>query len=139
MAVRNLTLATVSLLVLASSVGGCGDDDDGGSSTDLTGRTFVATTVEGQELVPGSEVIISFTEDLIVIEAGCNSMRGGYAIEDGELRVDPLASTNMACEEPLMDQDLWMAEFLQSGPAVEVDDGLVLSNDTVRISLDESS
>lgn len=41
--------------------------------------------------------------------AGCNRFFGGYLVEDSTLKIGPLASTMMACEEPKMSQE---REFL---------------------------
>ena len=126
--------------MLTVSLAGCGDDgDDGDAAPDLTGRSFVATTVEGHDLVSDTSITITFEDDLIVIAGGCNSMRGGYSIADGTLQVDTLASTSMACDEALMDQDFWLGEFFESGPTVEDGETLVLSADTVRIVLEEEA
>ncbi|MDX1741443.1 MAG: hypothetical protein R3178_09130, partial [Rhodothermales bacterium] len=50
----------------------CGDDDAGSppSDSDLDGRTFVATEIEGHEIVDGSDVLISFDAGTIVITRG---------------------------------------------------------------------
>ncbi len=42
--------------------------------------------------------------------SGCNRFFGAYQIEGGALKVGPMASTMMACEQPLMSQE---RDFLQ--------------------------
>lgn len=133
------------LLVLA----GCGDDDGDGDTAvgagsgvtaeDLDGRTFTSTDVTGRDLVTGSEITISFTDGTIGVEAGCNSMSGSYAIDDGELEVGTLAQTMMACDDDLMDQDEWLAAFLEDDPDVALDgDTLTLRDDGVTITATEA-
>lgn len=138
--VHRLVLSGCLIAVLV--VAGCGDDDGGddgdASPAELTGSSFEVTAVEGQELAAGSTIRLTFEDDLILVEAGCNSMRGGYTIEDGVLQVGVLAGTQMACDEALMAQDQWVAAFLEGGPALEQDgDRLVLSDATTRMELAE--
>lgn len=100
--------------------------------SDLDGTTWVAERIEDpdREIVPGSRIVLSFQDDAMSARAGCNTLRGQAAIEDGELVVPVLASTMMACEEALMQQDDWLNGFLSSRPAIEVtDDDLWLSQD----------
>jgi heat shock protein HslJ len=139
----------VALVVLVSA--GCGDDgddaDDGGSAAgtapeaaDLDGSTFTVTDVEGQEVVEGSTITIDFAEGLVVAAGGCNTLRGGYTVEDGVLVVDVLASTQMACDEPLMAQDDWIGALLESGPRVTLDgDTLTLSGGDVTLTAEREA
>jgi heat shock protein HslJ len=49
-----------------------------------------------------------------------------------------MASTRLACEQALMAQDQWLASFLTSSPALEVDgEVLTLDDDTTRMTLTE--
>ena len=139
----------------AVAVGGllfaaCGDDDSAGDTgsddttaepdaaddIDLDGREFVSSEVEGYDLVAGSEIRLTFDGGEIGIQAGCNSMGGAYTVDDGVLVAGPLFMTEMACEEPLMDQDMWMAEFLDAGATIALDgDTLTLVGETATITL----
>lgn len=143
-----LLLFLVALVVLVSA--GCGDDDgDGGGGTsagsapeaaDLDGSTFTVTDVEGQDVVEGSTITIGFAEGLVVAAGGCNSLRGGYTVEDGALVVDVLASTQMACDEPLMAQDDWIGALLESGPSVTLEgDTLTLSGGDVTVTAERAA
>ena len=51
------------------------------SDLDLDGKTFVSTAVDGHELVADSEVRLTFQDASISINAGCNTLVGGYTIE----------------------------------------------------------
>lgn len=133
----------------------CGDDDgagsttdgsdaaasnaDGGASTpDVDGRDFVSSATEGHDLVPGSEIRISFQDDALSVNAGCNTMNGGYSFEGSTMRVEMLATTEMGCEEQLMAQDAFLADLLTSGPTVELDGDLltITSGETTLTLLD---
>jgi heat shock protein HslJ len=132
-------LATAVLLALA----GCGDDGDDTAEDeaapvteeDLDGRTFVSTEVEGETLVDGSEISLTFEDGTVGANAGCNNMSAGYTVADGTLEVaGPIAQTQMACPDDLQGQDTWIAEFLESGPTLALDgDQLTLSNAEVTI------
>jgi heat shock protein HslJ len=136
-------LVAVALVAVAS----CGDDDDddGAATTestpvstpdaaadrsdveaDLVGATFVASEVTGWTLVDGTELTISFDADLVVAEAGCNSMRGGWSVVDGALQVETLSTTLIGCTDELQRQDEWLAAFLEGGPAVALDGDVLM-------------
>jgi heat shock protein HslJ len=136
-------LAIAGLLVLSA----CGDDDDdndaGGdddavAAADLDGRTFRATETDGHTIVSGSEITITFTADQISVQTGCNTLAGGYTIENGRLTTGDLASTLMACEEPLATQETWVSNLIGSNPTIELDGNeLELESGEDSISLTE--
>jgi len=126
-----LTLALILAIALAAA---CGDDTPVGtggaapSAADLAGRVFLSTDAD-PPLVAGTVVRLTFDDESLGVNAGCNSMGGPWRIEDGALVVGDMFSTEMACEPELMDQDTRVATFLMSGPAVELSgDELVLQD-----------
>jgi len=135
-------------VVVSMSMTACGSDDpqsSGPSDLDLVGRTFlsdnVTTNDEPFALAKGSVLRVSFDGDQIAASAGCNSMGGTATWADGTLHVDAgsLAMTEMACDEPLMKQDVWFGKFLTSSPTLTQDgDSLVMTGgDTVIAMTDE--
>lgn len=127
-----------TLLLLVLVLAACGDDADtvdagdagdaGGdaapdvSYADLDGTAFVATGSQGYEIVAGSTISLSFADERISANAGCNTQNAGVEVVDGKLQLtSELASTMMGCEEPLMAQDQWVASFLEAAPAVILD------------------
>lgn len=140
-----LALLTLSALVLAA----CGSDDDNPDADDtlppvgaapfpddLDGLAFESTTVTGHDLVADTVIEISFTVDSVSARAGCNTMFGGYTIDDGVLDVGVMATSQMGCSDELMAQDTWLSDFLTSRPAIALDgDTLVLSGDDATLSL----
>jgi heat shock protein HslJ len=104
---------------------------------ELDGRQFVATEVTGYELVPDSQIRLSFEGDSIGATGGCNSLASTWSLDGDQLVVAQMAMTEMACEPTaLMDQDTWLASFLSSGPAVALDgDTLTLTGTDASITL----
>jgi heat shock protein HslJ len=117
--------------------------DDGGSdgavdAATLSGMNFASSAVTGYDLVEGSEITMSFLDDRVSVNAGCNTMNGGFEIADGTFTASQLAATMMACEQPLMDQDMWLTEFLAASPAIALDGTtLTLTGSDATITLDE--
>jgi heat shock protein HslJ len=133
-----IALVALSALALAA----CGSDSDSASGStptadDLAGQGFESTEVTGYDLVEGTTIKLGFETDTLGAQAGCNSQSGGYSIADGALDVSAMASTMMACDEALMDQDAWLAEFLTSSPEISLDgDTLTLTGSDATISLE---
>jgi heat shock protein HslJ len=138
----------IALLALAGiTFAACGSDDDSDGAADstsaptaedLSGRGFVSSDVTGYDLVEGSEITMNFLDDSVSVNAGCNTMNGGFEIADGEFVADQFAMTMMACDDPLMAQDTWLSEFLASSPSISLDGStLSFSGDEVTITLDE--
>ena len=102
----------------------------------LVGRTFVSTGHDDHQLVPGSEARLSFRGPQLAANAGCNSMSGTYEITDGTLLLPgPLMQTEMGCDAALMDQDVWLAGFLDGAAMMSDGTTLVLSKDGVTLTL----
>lgn len=125
-------------LLAAALLGGCGsatgsDDRDDGAGDKIAavdGRTFLSTRVTSdgrpRQLVPGSRIELSFDNGSFSARAGCNAMSGELRV-DGDRLVSTgvVAMTEMACDEPLMQQEAWVAKAL--GPAELTLDGDVLT------------
>ena len=136
---RALRLTPVLVIGLALALSACGDQTAPGAGSEtsepsastgeeLAGRTFVSTGVNGRELVDGSQVQLTFEASALSARAGCNTLFGDYAVEEQTLRVGAMGSTEMGCEQALMEQDQWLAGFLEAGPTVRIDgDELTLS------------
>lgn len=153
MRLRIPTLLGVLLLVTACggapSDGSAGSGGSGGGSgrpgtggLDLAGRTFLSTgvTVDGKDrpLAAGSTIRLSFEQDRIALQAGCNSMGGPVAIDGGRMTLTDggLTSTEMGCPQPLMAQDSWLAGLVTAGSDLALDgDRLTLTSGGTRVSL----
>ena len=108
----------VLFLTALAALSGCGDVGgrrDGDTTTDpgLAPITYVVTgvTVDGKplDLVTDTELRIRFTEDQVTLTAGCNTMSGGYQLEESRLSVAQLAMTELGCDPARTQQDAWLA------------------------------
>jgi len=101
----------------SAGTGGAGSDDE----PSVEGRTFLSTDVTPRSLVPGTRIQLRFDGDSLGANAGCNSLSGQVRIDDGRLVTDgSIGMTEMGCDQPLMDQDTWLAELLASGPELRL-------------------
>ena len=118
---KRLVVLAVTLLAGASLLSACGNGSET-ESADLEGRTFTTQSVviDGTETpaADGGTVTLAFIDGSISINAGCNSLFGEATWTDGTITVPAgtLASTMMACSEPLMAQDQLLADFFASNP-----------------------
>ena len=113
----------------------------GSTPASLDGTTYTSTAVTGHELVAGSQITMAFADGSVSVNAGCNTIRGSYAVEGDTLVVaEDMASTMMACENDLTEQDTWLTAWLASGPTLATTaDGISLSGDGVTIDLAEDA
>ncbi len=131
----------VILIALVALSAGCGDDSvdvsSTGSAPSLADRTFVARDVVGHDLVPGTEIRITFEADQVQATAGCNHLFGQLrSSDDGILDLAGLGSTEMGCDAPRHDQDQWLIDFLSAGPRWTLEgDQLTLLSDSSEITL----
>lgn len=152
-------LALVGALIILSA---CSSDSDGtsdstdtphattdqtagsGNSSDADGelesKTFVASQIDGErQIVEGTQIEVTFLDGQITVVAGCNTMVGEVSTEDGILTVGQMASTLMACEQPMMDQDAWLGELFESAPTWSLDgDTLTIQGADSTLHLQQS-
>lgn len=140
-ALRLLALGLAAVLALSA----CGDDDepvatDGGSEPG--GPTLAAAYLsvdvtergEPRPLVEGTQIQLSFDEQRVGANLGCNSLGGSYRLDGDVLVVDDgLAMTEMGCDPERHAQDEWFAGVLTSRPTLAVDGATltVTAGDTV--------
>jgi heat shock protein HslJ len=138
-------LAAITLLAACSSTGAASPHPSGApgdaavpaTADALVGRTFLATDSEGTQLVEGSQVRLTFEATRIGASAGCNQMSAEYELTHGVLHVGQMAMTEMACEEPLMAQEAWLAAFLPGATASLDGTTLMLTKDGIAVTLED--
>lgn len=132
-------------LVAAIALAGCGeetgeDDVAGDPAGQSPSGTYVVTDVtragQPHELVPGSQVRITFSDDTLGIHGGCNHLSGTYTLDGDRLTVGPVGGTDMGCEKALMDQDTWLAGLFAE-PVTVAEDPFTLTAGDVVLTLAE--
>jgi len=74
--------------------------------------------------IAGTQLTAVFTEDGKVSgSAGCNQYNGSYTLDGDKISIGPLATTKMACEEPIMAQEQAFLAAMQSAATVSVEAG----------------
>lgn len=131
---RPLLAALLTTVLATTALAACA-----GGPSDVAGRTFVATDVEGHELAEGTEIVLAFTDDSVGAQPGCNSMSAPATWDDGTLRLTgEMRSTMMACSDELMDQEAWFSELLRAEPTLALDGGtLTLTGPDATVTLVE--
>lgn len=89
-----------------------------GAAPSLDGHTFLLDSIEGHTLVESTTIRLSFQEDQLNFNAGCNGHFGTYSLCDGKLCVTDFGSTEIGCGEGLHEQDAWLADFLSATPTL---------------------
>jgi heat shock protein HslJ len=103
-ATRRAAVALIPvLLVAAASCSSAGS----GTGSDLTGVTWVLDAASMGSLVasPPAEARVDLTFDAGEASgtSACNSYRGSYEVDGSDLTFGPMAGTQMACDQTLMD------------------------------------
>lgn len=96
----------------------------------LAGTSWTLQSLNGEELIPGTEITAQFGEEQILGNAGCNSYQANYEQNDNQLAVLEFVATEVFCEDPegVMDQEgEYMALMLQVDRFEIQDDQLSLS------------
>jgi heat shock protein HslJ len=96
--------------------------EEGPMGVDLSGREFVSESLEGRDLVPGTEIRLRFDKSELSAYAGCNSMSGNYSFDGYALIVNSTSTTEIGCDAALHDQDEWLSAFLRGRPTAMLDD-----------------
>jgi heat shock protein HslJ len=77
----------------------------------------------------GEATLLLGEDGTISGSTGCNRFSGGYELDGTTLTAGPLATTRMACEEALMDQERAVLDVLDAGPLE-----LTLDGSTLRVA-----
>lgn len=94
------------------------------SAPDLAGMNWTLVSIDGQAVMDGTAVTLSFDEDgRAGGSAGCNTYGGEYTLDGNSLTFGGLFSTMMACEDAIMQQESAYLAALESATSVEWVDG----------------
>ncbi len=109
---------------------GCDSSDKANNAHTLVGRNFLSRSITdhgaNHPLVAGTRLGLGFTEGHFTAGAGCNTLSGRAALDEGRVRVSEVESTAMGCPAGLAEQDQWVSDFLALDPTFTVD-GMVLT------------
>lgn len=102
-------------LLIAAALAACSSTSAPDKSTNLDGTEWVLTTMPGRTLIADSFVTLRFEDGRVSGTDGCNRYSGAYTASDLQLQFDgSMATTMMACAEPLMEQaSAFMAALAQ--------------------------
>ncbi len=118
---------TVTVAIGADTFAGCG----GEPVTLLLGDWMIAE-INGKAPVKGSTPTLAFDAEGKLSGGGtCNRFFGGYALSGEGLTVGNIGASMMACEEPLMDQEMLLLDILEGVGRFEIgaDGALILHED----------
>ena len=121
-----ITALCIGILVLAA----CASSQSGGGG-DLTGKVWALSELNGAPLVAGTGISAEFTSDGKVSgSAGCNQYSGTYTTSGNSITFSAsMATTLMACEQNIMDQEKAYLEALGNAKTYSVKgDQLTLSD-----------
>jgi heat shock protein HslJ len=127
-----LTIATATLLGACSAATPASPS---APAATLDGRTFLSTDIQGMTLAQDTRVTLTFSDGNLQAQGGCNSMGGAYTIDGDQLKTGQMSMTEMACDEPRMAQDEWLAGFLSDATVTLDGDTLTLDDGTVTLTL----
>jgi heat shock protein HslJ len=125
---KRLTLFGATWLAIATVAGCSSDPTRSGTITgtlgakDLLGSEWILEDLGGAGVIDGDRATITFLEgDRIAGNGTCNQFSGGAKIENGNIKVGPLAMTRKACPPALMDQETRYTVALQGAERIALD------------------
>ncbi len=101
----------------------------------LDGHTYLSTDLQGAILAPGTRIRLTFTDRTVSASGGCNIMGGDYSIDGDRPAITLTSMTEMACDEPRMQQDEWLSRFLGDVGFTLEGHTLTLTDGTIRLTL----
>jgi heat shock protein HslJ len=132
---KTITLVTLALVTVLAACGGFVEtvapaDEDSSTSSPLGDTEWVLTSLNGQGLIEGTNITLSFDEGSLSGFAGCNAYGGGpdggevIATKDGSLTIPGLAITAQFCPSPegIMEQEQAYVEALSSAVTYRMTD-----------------
>ena len=84
---------------------------------DLAGTRWIIRRIDGRAVTgpPERPAELAFADGRIAVGTGCNRMGGSYRVEGARLVTGPLASTRMACPQPMMGQEDALGALFAAG------------------------
>ena len=102
------------------TLSGCGGDP----SRLLMGDEWVVETVNGEPIIAQTRMSVRFeTDGTLSGYDSCNPIGGSWQLVENTLKIDPLASANEVCPEPLVPQQSAFTKILETGGRFGFSDG----------------
>ncbi len=101
------------------------------ATNSLNDTDWLLENLDGQAVMPGTQVTIKFEENRFYGTDGCNQYNGSFMLEGEKINIDEnIATTRMACEESIMQQASgYIAMLGQAAPYQVSDQELLLLDD----------
>ena len=116
---RRATSALVLAFVGALMLTACG-----GEGTSLTASEWILTSLEGRLLIAEAPITAAFTDEgQVAGTAGCNTYSGSYEVDADMITFGLMATTRMACPQPVMEQEASYLAVLDRTQAYAAGDG----------------
>jgi heat shock protein HslJ len=98
---------------------------------EITGKVWILDSLNNAEPVPNTSITAEFTEDEKVSgSAGCNRYSGQYMLSGSNIEfTQPMASTMMACEQAIMDQESAFFQALSATKSFVINGDQLTLND----------
>jgi heat shock protein HslJ len=139
------TLIVIPMLLLAGCAGEAAREGVAGEPAAPAplpaGRTFVSTGVtsggQPKALVTGTTIRLSVGENNVIsVQAGCNTVSGQARLDGGKLVSDELAISAIGCPANLSEQDNWIYGFFRGHPTWKLTgNDLVLTGGDLELTL----
>jgi heat shock protein HslJ len=102
------------------------------SSQDLTGSFWLLSELKGASLIDGTTITAQFdASGRISGTSGCNNYSTTYDINGSQLTIsEPVASTMMACPEPIMEQEQEYMSVLAEMASFEINNEELIIKDS---------
>jgi heat shock protein HslJ/uncharacterized lipoprotein YbaY len=127
-----LMAGTILLLAACGPFGGSSQDE-------LVGQVWTLTALMGEPPLPVTTITAEFTADGRVSgSSGCNTYMGPYEVNGSKLSFgQPMASTMMACQPAIMDQEQAYMKALGATVSFEIKDGTLILYDAGKTPVAE--
>jgi heat shock protein HslJ len=126
-----LFLGLIALTACAPS------SSQGGGGGDLTGQVWAVSEMKGKGLEPDTGITAQFTSDgKLSGSAGCNQYSGTYTVSGNSITIaTPLASTMMACDPAVMEQESVYLNALGEAKTYSINGDQLTFNDAANTTL----
>jgi heat shock protein HslJ len=148
-----LVLTVVATLALAACGGGAASPTPqpspagpeptppatGATDGNLAGSSWVGAKADPSSPADPAKITLAFDAAALSATGGCNRMGGDYKVVDGVLTVGAMFMTEMACDQPLMDQDQWLSTLLNGATVNRDGTTLTLINGDITLTLTDEA